>query len=275
MMNAPFQPGAKTALPQPLRAWASWLVLFCVLLLCAGRAWAAGTEVAFDAANKLYEENKFLEAAAGYESLLTNGTRSASIYYNLGTAYYKAGQMGRAIAAYRQAERLTPRDSSLRANLQFVRKRVNGEDKSPLPPLRSWLTLLTLNEGAALAAAAFWIWCLLLAAREFRPAWRPALRTVTLAAGAATVLLAAILGAAAYVTLGETPAVVTAREAIVRFGPIDESQTAFTLPDGAEITVLDRKNDWLQVRENAKRTGWLKSNQVVVLSDSPSAPPKK
>ena len=68
---------------------------------------------------------------------------------------------------------------------------------------------------------------------------------------------------------------VTAREAIVRFGPIDESQTAFMLPDGAEVVVLDRKIDWLQVRESAKRTGWLKSNQVQVLSAPSPIPLKK
>ena len=277
MRNARFPSRAKTTRPRTRGAWAIGLILGCVLCfsLCASRASAAGTEVAFDAANKLYEESKFIEAAAGYEKLLADGTRSASICYNLGTAYYKAGQMGRAIAAYRQAERLTPRDASLRANLQFVRKRVNGDDKSPLPSWRSWLTLLTLNEGAALAAAAFWVWCLLLAAREFRPAWRPALRNATLATGAATVLLTTTLGVSAYVNLGETPAVVTAREAIVRFGPIDESQTAFMLPDGAEVVVLDRKNDWLQVRESAKRTGWLKSNQVQVLSAPSPIPLKK
>ena len=207
MRNARFPSRAKTTRPRTRGAWAIGLILGCVLCfsLCASRASAAGTEVAFDAANKLYEESKFIEAAAGYEKLLADGTRSASICYNLGTAYYKAGQMGRAIAAYRQAERLTPRDASLRANLQFVRKRVNGDDKSPLPSWRSWLTLLTLNEGAALAAAAFWVWCLLLAAREFRPAWRPALRNATLATGAATVLLTTTLGVSAYVNLGETP----------------------------------------------------------------------
>ena len=261
----------------PKRATAMKLWTLCVLLLgfLVRVAGAAGTEVAFDAANKLYEESKFTEAAAGYEKLLAESNRSASIYYNLGTAYYKAGQMGRAIAAYRQAERLTPRDPNLRANLQFVRKRVNGEDKSPLPLWKSWTTLLTLNEGALLAAAALWIWFLLLAAREFRPAWKMPLSRSTLMAGLLTFLLWACLGVAAYVRFGEIPAIVIMKEAVVRYGPIDESQTAFTLPDGAEVTVLDTKGDWLQVREGAKRTGWLKRNQVTVMSETSPAPPKK
>src|SRR6185436_11225451 len=82
---------------------------------------AEDVAVTFDGANKLYEQGKFVEAAAGYEKLVLGGQSSAPIYYNLGNAYFKSGQIGRAIRAYRQAERLTPRDPDLRANLQFAR----------------------------------------------------------------------------------------------------------------------------------------------------------
>ena len=251
-------------------------LLGLLFTLFTSLVFAAGTEVAFDAANKLYEEGKFADAAAGYEQLLAGGNRTAAVFFNLGTACYKAGRMGRAIAAYRQAEQLSPRDSSLRANLQFVRKRVGGEDKSLVPLWKSWMWLLTLNEGAVLATAALWTWFLLLAAREFRPAWKKTLASSTLAAGLLTALLAACLGLAAYVRLGETSAVVVSREAVVRFGPLDESQTAFMLPDGTEVTVLDTKDNWLQVRERAKRVGWLKRDQVIVLAEAaPVAPNKK
>jgi hypothetical protein len=43
-----------------------------------------------------------------------------------------------------------------------------------------------------------------------------------------------------------TPAVVVVAEAVVCRGPLDESQSLH-LRDGSEITVLDQKNDWLQV----------------------------
>src|SRR6185436_14035558 len=57
-------------------------------------------------------------------------------------------------------------------------------------------------------------------------------------------------------------AVVTAKEATVRFGPLDESQTAFQLRDGAELTVLSSKNDWIQVRDPEKRVGWIRRDEV-------------
>ena len=131
-------------------------VLGCLLSAESGRLCAATTSADFDAANNLYFTNKFAEAAEAYGKLIAGGQRSATLYFNLGNACYKAEQMGRAIAAYRRAERLTPRDATLRANLQFVRKKVNGDDRGFGPFWREWLANLTLNEWAVTGAVLFW-----------------------------------------------------------------------------------------------------------------------
>ncbi len=258
----------KPARPPAPRAGRALAAVWAVLLLAANGACAAGTEVAFDGANKLYEEGKFVEAARGYETLLAQGIRSFSIYYNLGTAYYRAGQMGRAVAAFRRAEQLSPRDASLRADLQFLRKKVNGEDKSPVPLWQAWITWLTLDEGAVMAATALWIWFGCLALGEWKPALKKRLRPAALAAGVLTGVFVGCLAASAYVRYGDVSAVVVVREAVARFGPLDEAQTAFHLSDGAEVTVGDAKDNWLQVRDSSKRIGWVKRDQVVLLSDS-------
>jgi tetratricopeptide (TPR) repeat protein len=241
------------------------VVLSLALCLLARGAFGFGVEVAFDAANKLFEEGKYADAAAAYEKMLADGQRSASVYYNLGTAYYRAGQMGRCTAAFRKAEQLTPRDASLRANLQFVRKRVNGEEKTVVPAWRAWLTLLTLNEGTLLTSTILWAWFLLLAAGEWKPSLKPTLRTYTRTAGILLLLTGGCLAVSAYVRLADTSAVIVVKEAVVRFGPLSESQTAYQLPDGAEATVLDTKEDWLQIRDLARRVGWVKRDQVIVL----------
>src|SRR6185369_16224644 len=109
-----------------------WLLCVALTLVMATPrqcARAADAAVVFDAANKLYEQGKFSDAADTYEQLIKSGQRSANAYFNLGTASFKAGQLGRAIAAYRLAERMTPRDPSLRAKLQFVRTKVSEESR--------------------------------------------------------------------------------------------------------------------------------------------------
>src|SRR5215469_5260146 len=87
------------------------LLLFALGVVAAGGATA---ESAFDEANKLYEQGKYTEAANGYEKILQSGQVSAAVLYNLGNAFFKSGQLGRAIATYRRAQQLAPRDPDLR-----------------------------------------------------------------------------------------------------------------------------------------------------------------
>ena len=87
---------------------------------------AADFSTEFNAANKLYAEGKFAGAAGAYEQILQSKTLSPALYFNYGNAEFKAGNLGRAIAAYRQAAQLAPRDAEVRANLEFARNQVQG-----------------------------------------------------------------------------------------------------------------------------------------------------
>src|SRR5262245_5392479 len=125
-------------------------------------------EMAFDSANKLYEQGKYPEAASAYSQLTQNGHASAPVYFNLGNALFKSGQNGKAIAAYRQAERLSPRDPDIRANLLFARGQTQGPTLS-ITKWQNWLNRLALNEWALVTTIAFWTFFLLLAAIQIRP----------------------------------------------------------------------------------------------------------
>ena len=242
-------------------------VLFATiaLLLFVFATRAQVSQSAFDAANKLYEQNKFAEAASAYEKLLQNGQASEALYFNWGNALFKAGQIGRAIAAYQQAEHLSPRDADVRANLQFARNQVQGPTLLP-DRLSNWLGRLSLNEWTWLASAALWIWLLLLAAAQWRPGLKPTLRAPGLWAGMATLILCVLLGMAVYSERVIPRAVVIAQETTARQAPLEESQNAFTLHDGAEVQILDRKDQWLQVQTDPRRTGWVRRENLLLKS---------
>jgi tetratricopeptide (TPR) repeat protein len=244
------------------------LLALLVAALFAAPAQAA-VPAGFDAANKLYEEGKFTEAASAYEKLVQSGQVSAALYFNLGNAWFKSGQIGRAIAAYRYAERIAPRDPDLRANLQFARNQTPNPTLSPSRWQR-WLGRLTLNEWTVLAAVAVWLWLLLLAILQWKPALRPALRGYVISVAVITMLLCACAAAALRESRFISTAIVVAHEATVRFGPLAESPAAFTVHDGAELRVLDQKDEWLQVSAGPGRIGWLRRDQTL----TPSRPPR-
>jgi len=239
-------------------------VLFALFVMLTLSGVAADISGGFDSANKLYEQGKFSEASAAYEKLIQSGTVSPALYFNLGNAYFKSGKLGRAIAAYRDAERMAPRDPDVRANLQFIRGKVQGPTLSPSAWQR-WLDAMTTNEWAVLAAAVLWIWLALMIAIQLRPAWLQSLRPALWLGGAAMLVLVGCL-AAAWSSHSDKTAIVVAPDVVMHNGPLDESPSSATVHDGAELTVLDTKNGWLQVRAGNQRVGWLKREQVVVAS---------
>ena len=233
-------------------------------LVCAGNLFAAEVAADFNAANKLYAEGKFGPAAGAYEKILQSGVASPSLWFYYGNAEFKLGQRGRAIAAYRRAELLAPRDAEVRANLAFVRNQVAGPTWRP-SRWESWLGALSLEEWTMLAAGAFWLAFILLALRQIQPAWRPRLRGLTSGIILLTILSCAGLGTAATLHYSKPTAVVIEAEATARSGPFAEAQDAFKVQNGAELAVLGRRHDWLQVADGSGRIGWLPAKQVEVL----------
>jgi tetratricopeptide (TPR) repeat protein len=239
-------------------------LLFFLALFCAGKIFAAEVNVDFSAANKLYAKGKFAEAAAAYEKILQTSRQSPALLFNCGNAEFKTGHLGKAIAAYRQAEQLSPRDAELRANLAFVRNQVQG------PTVResrrqNWTGMLTLNDGALLTAIFFWAMFALLATRQIRPALAPKLRSATRLAVALTIFSGAMLALQAANHFNSSVAVVTSAEATARSGPFDDAQSAFTARDGTELSVLTRHDNWVQVADGTGKIGWLSRRQVEVL----------
>ncbi len=248
----------RTSLPQG--------VVVLLLLLGAMTLRAEPAPDAFTQANRLYEEGKYTQAAAAYEKIMRTGTVSPALYFNLGNAWLKAGQIGRAVCAYRQAEILTPRDPDIRANLQIARSQA-GDNTPALPGSRwtRWIGRLTLNEWTVAASAAAALFFLVLTAREIWPALKKSGAALTAVLGLASLGLAACLGLAVDQRLIEKSSVVIVSEAVVRRGPLPESQSVFTVHDGAELLVLESDGDWLQVSDAANHIGWLNQKEVALL----------
>lgn len=245
----------------PLRG-VSWLFSAVLLLSAAASLCRADPANAFEEANRLYAQGKFAEAATNYAELITSGRASAAVYFNLGNAHFKAGHLGQAIGAYRNAEKLTPRDPDIQANLRFARNRVQGPT-SLVPAWQRALGQLSLNEWTVITTVLAWIWLGLLTLGQCRPTWRPVLRKYVLGAGIATLVLAVCLAAVLY-RIRSPLAIVAAPEAVVRQAPLAESDNVFVAQDGAELPVIDRKGDWLQVSLGRTRSGWIRRDQVLM-----------
>ena len=240
------------------------LALLLAFVLIAFGSRAVDVTTGFDAANKLYEQGKFAEALAGYDTLLAQGGVSAAVWFNRGNALVKLGRLGQAVASYREAQWLAPRDRDVRANLQLARTRARGGTPYPVERWRDWLGSLSLDAWCLLAAGALWVMFLLLAAVQWRRELAPKLRQYIYGAAAAVAVLGLCLAVELNVNYFARSAIIAVGEAEVRNGPLDESPSLYKVRDGVELNVIGQKDNWLQVIDAAQRVGWVRRDQVLI-----------
>src|ERR1700712_1707691 len=81
----------------------------------------AQAEATFAKANADYAAGHFPQAVRGYQALVDGHHWSASVFYDLGNAHFRAGDIGRAILSYERALALQPNQPEAQANLRLVR----------------------------------------------------------------------------------------------------------------------------------------------------------
>src|SRR6266550_8158957 len=69
----------------------------CLATICiaAVSSALAQSDAEFAKANQDYAQGHFKEAISGYETLVRSGQWSANLFYDLGNAYFRAGNFGR------------------------------------------------------------------------------------------------------------------------------------------------------------------------------------
>jgi uncharacterized protein YgiM (DUF1202 family) len=125
---------------------------------------------------------------------------------------------------------------------------------------------LNLNEWTWLASAAVWLCLLMLTMLQVRPMLKPLLRNYLVAMALVAICLCGCLGLVLQQERFSPGVIIVARDAGVHQGPLDESKIAFTAHDGAELQVMDQKDNWLEVRTDPQHFGWVNGEQVLMLS---------
>jgi tetratricopeptide (TPR) repeat protein len=219
-------------------------------------------------ANRLYEDGRFAEAAARYRALIDGGVADGVVYYNLGNAYFKAGDLGHAILNYRRAQRLIPRDPDVAANLQLARAltkdRLGTEDGgAPVLFVRLFLVdWVTLNEASGLALGLWVALCVLVVGVVLWRRGRIGMRYGIVVVGILLALSILSAGVQLYEERGQEPAVVVVETIEARSGPGTDYLTEFSLHAGAEVRVLEDRDGWTRIALPGDLQGWVPGEAV-------------
>jgi hypothetical protein len=217
---------------------------------------SAQTTAQFAKANQEYAAGDFNAAINDYGELVRSGQDTPNLFYNLGNAYFRKKDFGRAILNYERALALDPRHPEAQANLRIARDDARALELTPTK-LERWLGFATLNQYTIAAAIAFWVFAscvgvLILSHRRSRSAM--ALSILSLSIFAVAVFAAWTL------SRGENAAglaVVTAESADARLATADNANRVLTLPAGSEIQILSQRGDWIYAVLPNNLRGWM------------------
>lgn len=221
----------------------------------------AANDPTFNKANADFAAGKFQDAINGYEQVVASRNLSANLFYNLGNAFYRAGDTGKAILNYERALALEPHHPETEANLRLAREQSRALELRQRTFDR-YIGVATAKQYTVVSAIAFWIVAFGIASVIFA-------RRKSLLRGMLVVLATLIFVAAATAAClleagprGANIGIVTGKAVEARLATADSAGSVLALPPGSEVKILSTRGDWLYAFLPNESRGWIRANAV-------------
>lgn len=208
----------------------------------------------------------YTEAIINFEHIVNEfGIRNGKLYYNIGNAYFRLEDLGRAILNYRRALLYQPNDQNLAQNLEYARsRRVNRVE--PTEKDRIFKTLFFLHYDIpsrirldVLVVSFCMIWVFSTMFIFLRKGW---LRAMIVIASVLSVLFLTSLIVEKAGRRHKPAGVIISSEVTARKGDADTYQPSFTDPlySGTEFRVLEKRTKWWHIELEDGARCWIPSS---------------
>jgi hypothetical protein len=217
----------------------------------------------------------FRESAAKFQRIVDSGISNGELFFNLGNALVQSDDLGRAIGAYLEAQRLLPGDTRIETNLAHARSLVATRATSTAgsEPLDRVAALWKVVGFPTRIWAAFISWTLvwsiivagILCGWTTRVPWRPMLMSVS----AICIGISLTVGVDALRQQINPLGVLVNDQVVVRKGNGEGFAPAFTEPltRGAEFTMIEMRPGWYRIRLADGQSGWVKTSDAQVAGE--------
>jgi tetratricopeptide (TPR) repeat protein len=225
---------------------------------------ASSIDEMMNEANKLYQESKYDSALTVYKQLTDQGYVSAALYFNIGNAYYRTGEIGRAILNYERGLKLDPSDEDIKYNLQIAQARIVDRIKY-VPQIflvEWWNSLLTFLSVSAWAAVVliFYISLLIFIGIYFLTK-SGRLQRFSFYFGSmnfiALIFIVFLFIARVNRETSKDFGVLVTDTITVKVSPDSKSQDAFVIHEGLKFSVEDELQEWAKIKLSDGKVGWL------------------
>lgn len=223
-------------------------------------------------AEKAYDSKNYKAAIENYEKLVKEGYTSYQLYFNLGNAYYRNNDLGKAIYSYELARKAEPNDEDVRINLGIASAKTVDKIDSKENFFISAVKTNILSSFTTRAWAWLTIFSMLLACALFFFF----VSSGSLLAKRITFLLGFLFFAGLVVTyfLGYSAvqaryenkfAIILAKEVRIMNEPTAMAKSKFSLHEGTKIHVVEKNSDWVLIKLDNGNEGWVKLADVGII----------
>ncbi|MEZ4321930.1 MAG: hypothetical protein R3F61_30945 [Myxococcota bacterium] len=224
-------------------------------LIWLSLAWAGPVE---DGATA-WEAGDIEGALEAWKPSADGGWGSGPVKFDVGNAYYRRGDLPRAIAYWRAAGDYRPRTSGVSHNLALARSDLSGVP-TPVGAPMLWMRILTPGEVGLLGLLSAMLGSAGLVARRRR---KEGLRTPWVGAQLLGIALVALSSWGWWVQTSMPIAVVVDAPAVARATPDIQAEKRLTLQPGAEVAVVKEMRDFLLIETGEGDRGWVPDGAVL------------
>ena len=235
-------------------------ILLCFVFGIAASAFAQ-TDAEFAKANQEFAQGHFKEAIVGYQALVHQGQWNANLFYDLGNAYFRTRDFGRAILNYERALALDNHHPEATANLQIARDEARALELRPTK-LERYLQFASINQYSIAAAIALWLGIFGIVMTIFARRRSAALMSLS-------ILCLLVCGMAIWAihtldngSAGGGLAIVTGNDVQARLATADTANSILALPAGSEIKILSTRGDWMYAVLPNDLRGWIQTKNA-------------
>jgi len=232
-------------------------------------SFAINSELAIDSANSNYKNGNYENAIKYYESILSQGYESASIYYNLGNAYFRIKDIPKSILNFERAKLLSPKDDDINFNLNLTSGLiVDKVNNIPEFIVTAWfkniLNMFSVNIWAAISLVLFVLSLLIILFFLFSK--RAYLRKLFFWTGSLIFIISLIclfIAVESRVTIIDNHSAIVMQVVITaKSSPSDSSTDLFIIHEGTKVTINEKLDDWNEIKLSDGNVGWVKSKDI-------------
>lgn len=240
-------------------------IVFLLVVFVGGFGYAQSPDSLFVKANKLYQQENYLDALKLYQDIEKQNVESEALYFNMANIYYKTNQVAPAIFYYEKALQLDPRNKDVKFNLDFANRMIL-DNIEPLPKslgqkFRDGIILkLKYNTWAIIAISLAFLFALLFLLYHFSYSTSKKrfyfITSITSATLVAVSLFFAIKNY--HYTTTTKHAIIFVQQTQVKSAPTKNSEVNFELHEGTKVQLLEDLDDWRKIKIADGKTGWMR-----------------